>query len=314
MTYGKYIIPCGQFHKGVCILKKKHIFVALSALLLSSCAGQHNAQISDNFLLNTKSEAFNTKPARLTDNFSDEYDSQEVSVPEYKTEEKDIVSDKLEITGNEYNSMAHISDESRFIVVNIPSQLLRVFENGREVLRTTVIVGAPESRTPEMETYINGVVLWPNWTVPPRGRIEKKYTSLINEGKADVLAENGIIWKKRSDGTYQFSQPSGENNALGKIKFDMHSPTYVYLHDTNRPDLYNKARRALSNGCVRVKNYQQLAAWLMGISPEEFYAELYKTSSTRRISTPKVKLYIVYQNKEIIDGKEVVWEDIYNKN
>lgn len=294
-------------------MKKKHFLGALSVVLLASCSSYPTMQVTNLEMLNTKSEAFNKKTVTLTDNFSDEYDNQEVVQPEtIEPKEEDVVI--TQPTGNEYNSMAYISNADRFIVVNIPSQMLRAFENGREVLRTPVIVGAPESQTPEMVTDIHSLVFWPSWTVPPRGRIERKYTSLIKEGKADLLSENGIKWSRRSDGTYQFSQPPGEGNALGKVKFDMFSPTHVYLHDTNRPDLFNKARRALSNGCVRVKNYQQLAAWLMGGTPEEFYSELYSRNSTRRISVNPVKVHIVYETKEVIDGKEVEWEDIYKKN
>ena len=54
---------------------------------------------------------------------------------------------------------------------------------------------------------------------------------------------------------------------MGKMKFGFVNDYGIFLHDTPHKDLFAKAKRNLSLGCVRVERPQQLAEWLLGREP-----------------------------------------------
>jgi murein L,D-transpeptidase YcbB/YkuD len=58
-------------------------------------------------------------------------------------------------------------------------------------------------------------------------------------------------------------QGSGDDNALGVLKFNFPNKYAVYLHDTNQRHLFSKTARSLSHGCVRVKEWQPLAWFIL---------------------------------------------------
>jgi murein L,D-transpeptidase YcbB/YkuD len=55
-------------------------------------------------------------------------------------------------------------------------------------------------------------------------------------------------------------QPSGGDNALGLVKFDMPNNQAIYPHDTAAPELFERSQRHLSHGCVRVSDAHRFAA------------------------------------------------------
>jgi len=56
-------------------------------------------------------------------------------------------------------------------------------------------------------------------------------------------------------------QEPGEWNALGRLRIDMPNSYAVYMHDTHQRNLFANDYRFDSNGCVRVDNVRDLAAW-----------------------------------------------------
>jgi murein L,D-transpeptidase YcbB/YkuD len=54
---------------------------------------------------------------------------------------------------------------------------------------------------------------------------------------------------------------------MGKMKFGFVNDYGIFLHDTPHKELFAKAKRTLSLGCVRVERPQQLAQWLFGREP-----------------------------------------------
>ena len=92
-----------------------------------------------------------------------------------------------------------------------------------------------------------GVILNPWWEVP---------TSISKE----VAGKTGYVAVKGKDGKVQrWRQPPGPTNALGQMKFVMHNPYNIYLHDTNARSRFNSRMRALSHGCIRTENILDLA-------------------------------------------------------
>jgi murein L,D-transpeptidase YcbB/YkuD len=54
---------------------------------------------------------------------------------------------------------------------------------------------------------------------------------------------------------------------MGKMKFGFVNDYGIFLHDTPHKDLFDKTKRNLSLGCVRVEHPQALAQWLFGREP-----------------------------------------------
>ena len=57
-------------------------------------------------------------------------------------------------------------------------------------------------------------------------------------------------------------QSPGNANALGKVRFTLENPFSIYLHGTPQPNLFQKAKRALSHGWIRVENPNKLAEFV----------------------------------------------------
>ncbi len=54
---------------------------------------------------------------------------------------------------------------------------------------------------------------------------------------------------------------------MGQIKFGLAQGNGIYLHDTPNKDLFAKAERNLSNGCIRLEDASRFARWLLGNDP-----------------------------------------------
>jgi len=219
----------------------------------------------------------------------------------------------LALNNSEYDTARNLSTAKRFIVVNIPAQTLRVFENGHEIIRSKVIIGKSATRTPTQRSNITAVKLNPNWTAPAGGNIERTYTRMIQNGEAHKLRQINIDWHTRTNGTYQFYQKPGKLNVLGRVKFEMYSPSNTYLHDTNRPDLFNLSERFISFGCIRVEKWDELAAWMLGWSKTELHDYLEINTTTEYKNIDNVEIHIVYWVNETLDGQQVTWPNYYNR-
>lgn len=140
----------------------------------------------------------------------------------------------------------------RYIYVNIPGYRLSVISNGIEEASYNVVVGAPRTPTPQLELYAQSIVANPGWTVPH---------SIV---KAGGTRGKGFRWIRNPDGSVSAWQAPGPTNALGRIKIDMPNPHAIYLHDTPNRAVFARENRALSHGCIRVENIEELAAMLQG--------------------------------------------------
>lgn len=128
------------------------------------------------------------------------------------------------------------------IEVDLAAAQLAYWRDGKVVDRRKVVVGDPETPTPQLGSPIVQLVANPTWTVPRS--IERKELA----GKGDAyLRRNNMAWK---DG-WIVQQP-GPKNSLGLVKFDMRNPHAIYLHDTPAKALFAEVQRQRSHGCVRV--------------------------------------------------------------
>ena len=130
------------------------------------------------------------------------------------------------------------------IDVNLASARLTYWRDGKAVDTRKVVVGKPETETPQLGSPIYRLVANPTWTVP------RSIQSKEIEGKgAGYLRRNNMVWK---DG-WIVQQP-GPQNSLGLVKFDMKNDHQIYLHDTPAKQLFGEVQRQRSHGCVRVED------------------------------------------------------------
>ena len=81
--------------------------------------------------------------------------------------------------------------------------------------------------------------------------LRKKAIALSIMG--DEVYASSVNWKRYTKGIpYKVVQGSGDDNALGILKFNFNNKYSVYLHDTNQRYFFSRSFRALSHGCVSV--------------------------------------------------------------
>lgn len=136
-----------------------------------------------------------------------------------------------------------VPQTGKAILVNIPGQELIALQDGEPVLRSRVIVGAPQTQTPLIDTAVSVVRFRPSWRPTPK---------MVAMG----LYEDKVI-------------PPGPRNPLGLAAVRFADGGLVYLHGTNRPALFGRDRRALSFGCVRVEQLDALIAWLLDVDEDQ---------------------------------------------
>ncbi|MES2497551.1 MAG: L,D-transpeptidase family protein [Pseudomonadota bacterium] len=191
----------------------------------------------------------------------------------------------------------------RYIYVNVPSYRLSVMNNGVEEAGYNVVVGSPKTPTPQLALHAQSVVANPGWTVPQ---------SII---KAGGTRGKGFRWTRRADGSVSVWQAPGPTNALGRIKIDMPNAHAIYLHDTPNHAVFSRANRALSHGCVRVENIQELAATLQG-GGGDLDEALSQPGKTKTFQLEKsMPVYLVYFTAEVeADGSVRKVGDPYGRD
>ena len=222
----------------------------------------------------------------------------------------------------------------RYVLVNIPSYMLRVVEADSVWLETKVIVGKRETPTPVMESIIHSFIIYPYWHVPrsistkeilPHLQQDPTYLQRNNfevlEKTVKVILADTIQWKLYSRDHFPFTlrQREGSENSMGIIKFNFSNRYGVYLHDTNSKRLFEVSKRDLSHGCVRVKNAVALAHYLIKdddiyVSPEDLdqYLSLRQRLAIR-LRDP-ITLKLEYFTAEVRNDQPVFHEDIYKKD
>ncbi len=181
---------------------------------------------------------------------------------------------------------AQIPLHGRFVLVDAASARLYMMEDGRVQDSMRVIVGKPETPTPELKSALNYETLNPYWHVTPDLAQTLIAPRVLKDGKvyltdrgyevvsgwgpdARVLPADSVDWKAVAAGTARVfvRQRPGPANSLGHFKFDLPNGDGIYLHDTPKKELFAQDARNLSHGCVRLEDAQRLARWLLGKDP-----------------------------------------------
>jgi murein L,D-transpeptidase YcbB/YkuD len=181
---------------------------------------------------------------------------------------------------------AQIPLHGRFVLVDAASARLYMIEDGRVRDSMKVIVGKPDTPTPELKSVINYETLNPYWHVTPdlgktliAPNVLKGGTAYLTDRgyevlsawgpDARVLSPDSVDWNAVAAGNVQVyvRQRPGPANSLGHFKFDLPNGEGIYLHDTPKKELFAQDERNLSHGCVRLEDAPKLARWLLGKDP-----------------------------------------------
>lgn len=249
----------------------------------------------------------------------------------------DVVKyNRIAVTLDRYKQMPDTLPE-RYIWVNLPSYYMQVHDSDSVVFTSKIICGKTTTPTPTLMSAISDIVIYPTWTVPESiikkemlpalkknsGYLARKGLHLYNS-KGEVVDPTTVNWAKYSKGIpYKIQQGSGDDNALGVIKFNFSNPFAVYLHDTNQRYMFKNSMRALSHGCVRVQDWEKLAFYIIRNDSTRVLPDTlkYNTDSITNWIANKEKhrlnvkfqipLFIRYFSCEGINGAIKFYEDIY---
>jgi murein L,D-transpeptidase YcbB/YkuD len=108
----------------------------------------------------------------------------------------------------------------------------------------------------------------------------------------------------------KYTQPAGEKNALGLLKFETTSNENIYLHDTNERHLFEKNIRAYSSGCIRVQEFKKIAEWITEDNDQHYDSEMKKPTHIRKLEE-SVPVYITYTLINYNYNRPVYSQDIY---
>jgi murein L,D-transpeptidase YcbB/YkuD len=207
-----------------------------------------------------------------------------------------------------------------YVMLNVPDFTLKVMQNGAPVWTTRVVTGKPgKHATPMLTETMKFITVNPTWNVPP-SIIYNEYLPALQQDPT-VLDRMGLRLERRRDGSIHISQPPGEANALGRIRFNFPNKFLVYQHDTPDKNLFAKEERAFSHGCMRVQNPDQYASTLLGIvmpnerySPERIRSMYGRREIDLKFPTP-IPVHITYQTAFVDDaGKLQIRKDIYGRD
>jgi len=207
-----------------------------------------------------------------------------------------------------------------YVILNIPDYTLKVMQNGAQVWTTRVVTGKPGIHaTPLLTETMKFITVNPTWNVPP-SIIYNEYLPALQQDPT-VLERMGLKLERGRDGSIHISQPPGDDNALGRIRFNFPNKFLVYQHDTPDKNLFAKEDRAFSHGCMRVQNPDQYAATLLNITmphehytPEKIRSMYGRSEIDLKFPTP-IPVNITYQTAFVDDaGKLQLRKDIYGRD
>jgi L,D-transpeptidase YcbB len=137
-----------------------------------------------------------------------------------------------------------------------------------------------------------------------------------------VLGRMGLRVSYNPDGSIHISQPPGDHNALGRIRFNFPNKFLVYQHDTPDKNLFALDKRAFSHGCMRVQDPVKYAEVLLSIvRPGDGYSEerIHKMIASRGeqdIQFPhNLPVHLTYQTAFVDEnGRLEFREDMYGRD
>jgi murein L,D-transpeptidase YcbB/YkuD len=206
-----------------------------------------------------------------------------------------------------------------YVIVNLPDYTLRVIRQGKQVWMTRIVVGKPTTPTPIMSAQMKSITVNPTWNVPD-SIAANEYLPLLQQDPT-ILQRMGLQVSYNPDGTIHLSQPPGEQNALGQLRFNFPNKFLVYQHDSNQKQFFANDRRAESHGCMRVQDPVKYAEVLLSmVRSGEGYTQdrirkMFGAYETDIQFPTFIPVHLTYQTALVDDqGKLEFREDIYGRD
>ncbi|MBP2291694.1 L,D-transpeptidase family protein [Azospirillum rugosum] len=185
------------------------------------------------------------------------------------------------------------------LFVNLPSQTVTYIERGKLVFTMRAVVGRPSRQTPLLQDRVVSVTINPTWTVPPTVMAQDKLPNLRKKGNPGIkdaivyldgveVAPESINWWSVSPERIRIVQRPGDDNALGRFRFNLTNGESIFLHGTNDPKLFERDMRAASSGCVRLADARMVAELLLRaakMDPAAIDRQM-ETGKTKTVSLP----------------------------
>jgi murein L,D-transpeptidase YcbB/YkuD len=218
------------------------------------------------------------------------------------------------------------------IVVDLPAYRLWAFNNGGgeadsvdAPLEMRVVVGtAIKTETPLFVGQMRYLEFNPYWNVP-RSILAKEILPKLVRNPA-YLTQNemetvppGASMADLQAGRARVRQRPGPKNSLGAIKFAMPNPMDIYLHSTPARELFERSRRDLSHGCIRVEHPAALAQFVLG-GQRQWNADAIQGAlqpgPTRHVDLARPIPVVIFYATAIVDsaGSARFVTDIYGRD
>jgi len=214
---------------------------------------------------------------------------------------------------------------SRHILVNLPSFMLEVWEDGEITMTSKVIVGSSRQKTLLRDGQIKSYIIHP--TCIPEDILTGELLPIIIKDPTYLtrnnyeILENGkliegssITWESYENNPFPYvlRQPDPAHKSMGIVKFEM--DTVNLIHDSESKLHFVRNLRALSGGCIAIEKAEDLAKYLMkgkeGSNPAQI-DEWFKHQAYRKIDIEEpIQVYIRYFTA---DGSKI-YQDIYGRD
>ena len=246
--------------------------------------------------------------------------------------------------------MSRPDDHEKAVLVNIPAQQLWAVGTD-SVLDMRICCGATTTKSPLLHSTISHIQVNPDWIIPQNivrsdilrhagdtAYFARHHYYIVERASGDSLDVAHVTSDQLASGTLRVGQHGGPGNSLGRIVFRFNNNFSVYLHDTNNRAAFNRERRTLSHGCIRVEKPFDLALFLlpdldewdqdrlrisMDLPPETDQGKEYLEENaeeprpfrlmTYHEVTPRVPVYIIYYTAYPNPATGIVqtWPDLY---
>lgn len=246
--------------------------------------------------------------------------------------------------------MSRPDDHQKVVMVNVPAQQLWAI-GGDSVLDMRICCGAVTTKSPLLHSTISHIQVNPDWIIPHNivksdivrhagdsAYFARHHYYIVERATGDSLDPAEVTQEQVASGKLRIGQHGGPGNSLGRIVFRFNNNFSVYLHDTNNRGAFNRDRRTLSHGCIRVEKPFDLACFLlpdmdeweqdrlrisMDLPPQTDRGKDYLKENadkprpyrlmTYRDVSPRVPVYIIYYTAypNPATGRVQTWPDLY---
>jgi len=203
------------------------------------------------------------------------------------------------------------------VLVNQPDFTLKVMHNGTQVWTSRIVIGKPTMPTPLLSETMKSITVNPTWHVP---------ASIVRNEYLPALAEDPTVLDRMglrvnyNGSEVEITQPPGDGNALGRLRFNFFNRFSVFQHDTPDKQLFGLEFRAYSHGCMRVQDPAKYAEVLLNVARpnERWTVERIKSKfggAEQDIQLPPTQIWVhlTYQTAFVDNASKLqIRPDVYN--